>query len=543
MSRLASILLPLAFLLQSAESQKPMSVIHTLSSLEQPDYSFGRSVAFIGDVSGDGVADILIGDSGFRACVFSGKTGALLRTLGSPSEEVGDFGFSVAGLADVTGDNVSDLIVGAPAEDSGASAADAGRSYVFCGVTGTVAQTLISPHEEESGRFGHAVAGVDDVDGDGIDDLIVGAPYENPGTSPPDAGRVYVFSGATGMVIRELVSPGEIYGQAGGHFGASVCGAGDLDGDGTPDVVVGAPGEHPPSGELGPGRVYAFSGAIGLPLWTGASLDLEDGGGFGLSISMVGDIDGNGISECLVGAPFEDDDWFIFNCGRAYILSGAAGTAVRIVQPPYGERDGQFGFSVSCAGDIDGDGCSDYIVGALLEGLSPEGEDWIGRAHVFSGASGEAVWSLDSPNPWYGGSFGIAVAGGFDVTGDGVPEVIVGAPGENPARAYVYGPEMVLNGQVEGGALALSWTPVVGAFQYWVYGAENAAYCLPGMAPGYEDRLVVLPPSTESWSSSHGIGDPNSNWAYVILAVSSTESELCRSGRAGEHDFDVGYLP
>ena len=179
------------------------------------------------------------------ASVAAVQAQGLLFELVSPSEQEGGFfGYTVSGVPDVDGDGAGDVIVGAVFEDPGPSPPAAGRAYVFSGVTGAPLHTLASPNEEPEGFFGTAVAGVGDVDGDGRGDVIVGA-GESGGAL--NAGRAYVFSGATGILLHTLVSP---HPTRDGSFGNAVAGVPDLDGDGRGDVVVGAriegPGPSPP---------------------------------------------------------------------------------------------------------------------------------------------------------------------------------------------------------------------------------------------------------------------------------------------------------
>ena len=185
----------------------------------------------VSDVNGDGRGDVVIGafseDPGAspneagRAYIFDGSTGALLQTLVSPNEEdLGYFGQSVSGISDINGDGRGDVVIGAYFEDPGASPSDAGG-----GLTSSTAQprallrTLVSPNEETSGRFGGYVSGVSDVNGDGRGDVVIGAYLEDPGASPSDAGRAYIFDGSTGALLRTLVSPNE---ETTGRFWSSV---------------------------------------------------------------------------------------------------------------------------------------------------------------------------------------------------------------------------------------------------------------------------------------------------------------------------------
>ncbi len=180
------------------------AVLHVLASPNQEyEGNFGISVSG-GDVDNDDHADVIVGawnedpgagafDAG-RAYVFSGQNGVLLHTLRSPTEQPeGHFGNSVSNAGDMDADGYGDVIVAAYQEDTDST--DAGKAYVFSGETGSLLCTLMSPNEEAHGLFGYSVSGGEDVDCDGYDDVIVGAPRENPGGSPHDAGRAYVFSG------------------------------------------------------------------------------------------------------------------------------------------------------------------------------------------------------------------------------------------------------------------------------------------------------------------------------------------------------------
>jgi outer membrane protein assembly factor BamB len=150
---------------------------------------------------------------------------------------------------DVDGDGKADVAFGCAGETVGGHVGQ-GRVYVFSGATGVLLFTLTTPNPQTNADFGSSVA-IADTNGDGHADIIVGAPGEG-------AGRVYVFSGATGTVLRTLTSPNA---ETNGNFGISVS-AGDVDADGKADVIVGASFETVTS-TIRQGRVYAFSGATG----------------------------------------------------------------------------------------------------------------------------------------------------------------------------------------------------------------------------------------------------------------------------------------
>jgi len=424
--------------------------ITLVSPNEEISGQFGVSVSGAGDVNGDGKADVIVGafhenprtspaDAG-RAYIFSGADGSLLFTLVSPNEEAGgEFGISVSGAGDVNADGKADVIVGARLEDPGASPANAGRAYIFSGADGSLLFTLVSPNEKASGQFGVRVAGAGDVNGDGKADVIVGAQTENPGLSPSGAGRAYIFSGADGSVLFTLASPNE---EISGSFGFWVSGAGDVNHDSKDDVIVSAIRED--AGAIDAGRAYIFSGADGSVLFTLVSPNAEAGGQFGFTVSGAGDANMDGTPDVIVGARFEDPGASPNDAGRAYIFSGADGSLLFTLASPNQETGGVFGSAVSGVGDVNGDGESDVIVGASFEdpGASPINS---GRAYIFSGADGSVLRTLISLNEETSGHFGIAVSSAGDANADGKPDVIVGAyledPGASPdggGRAYIF---------------------------------------------------------------------------------------------------------
>ena len=432
-----ALLLCMALLAPLASAQTLLQQFETPNPNQ--DGAFGFSVAGVPDADGDGVADLLIGapftlltGDGFfpgRVYLYSGATGALLNTLESPNPERGAnpdsasfFGFSVAGIDDVDGDGRGDLLIGAQRENGGAE--DAGRAYLFSGATGAVLFTLEPTRPEAIGQFGDAVTGVADTDGDGVADLLVGAPMEFPG------GRAYLFSGATGALLRRIDAP-SFLDEA---FGRSVAGIGDVDGDGLGDFIVGA--ESVEEGDVDfAGGVYVFSGGTGALLRTLESPNSENRGRFGFSVAGVPDADGDGETDLLVGA--EGEGGFQEFVGRAYLYSGTTGALLHTLESPNPEPFGSFGGSVTGVEDVDGDGRGDLFIGA-------DGEQNAGRAYLFSGATGELLRTVASPDPFaegIGGNFGESVAGVEDIDGDGRGDFLVGAIYEgagNTGQAYLF---------------------------------------------------------------------------------------------------------
>lgn len=413
---------------------------------------FGQAVAGIPAANPDGSGNVIMGapmenpglsptDAG-RAYVQHGPSATLLLSLSSPNPEAGGFfGISVGGVPDANGDGLGDVAVGADHEDPGASSVDAGRAYLFDATTGGLLRTLRSPNEEAGGIFGRAVSGIPDVNGDGFGDVIVGAPQENPDLSPTDAGRAYIFSGATGVLLRTLTSPSE---ETGGQFGFSVAGIPDVNLDGRGDVIVGAWLENPGLSPVDAGRAYVFSGATGALLRSLRSPNEETGGQFGFSVAGLADLDGDSRGDVIVGARFENPGLSPIDAGRAHVFNAASGGLIRTLRSPNEEAGGWFGFAVAGIPDMDGDCREEILIGAPQEnpGASPVDA---GRAHIFNGATGLLMQTLISPNEETGGKFGSAVTGVRDFNFDGRGDMLVGAPMEDPfaspvdaGRAYLF---------------------------------------------------------------------------------------------------------
>jgi len=332
--------------------------------------------------------------------------------------------------------------------------------------------------------------------------------------------------------------------QGGGCFSCSVAGAGDVNGDGAPDVVVGARGED------GHGYAYTYEGYAqdygGVMICCLQSPNPEASGRFGNCVAGLGDVDGDDVPEVVVGAP--EEDYGLVNAGRAYVMNGQTGAVVRELHSSNPAVYGNFGHAVARFDDVTGDGVSEILVGA--PGDSAGGLPRAGHAYVFDGATGAAIWAFASPAPENHGEFGAAVAAGGDMNADGYPDVLIGAHFENAfgmsnaGRVYafsgaIFGSAITLNAAVGPGGLVLSWSPLAWADEYWVYGAANLPWFVPGVAPGYEHRVAILAEDCLTWSSGNGVGDPAQDWTYLVIAVGAGEEEVGRSNRAGEVDFET----
>ena len=306
------------------------------------DHRLGFSVCGVGDVNGDGRSDFIIGTLS-QAVVYSGATGGILYQKGASG---GSLGASVGGVGDVNGDGRADFIVGAPGADPG-GITDAGSAFVYSGATGAL---LYQKNGAAMGdAFGNAVAGVGDVDGDGRPDFIVGSQSADNGGSL-NVGGAFVYSGATGALLYSK------YGALGlDNFGSSVSGSGDVNGDGRADFIVGA--RYADGGVVNTGSAFVYSGTTGALLYQKSGT--FSGDNFGRSVSGAGDVDGDGRADFVVGASGADPGGLL-DAGSAFVYSGATGGLLFQKNGLVGE---QLGYSVSVTGDISGDGRADFIVG------------------------------------------------------------------------------------------------------------------------------------------------------------------------------------
>ena len=427
----------------------------------------GSAIA-VGDVSGDGIGDILIGSprsSGVaNGRLNSGEVAVVLGGVDLPvtfqlrnaahtfygANESARLGTSVA-VADLDGDGVGDIVMGAPEADAPGSGE--GGVFVFYGGSrlasdssfdlATVRPDITIWGAETGARMGRAVA-TGDFNGDGIPDLAVGAPGEGDRFGRPDCGVVYVFYGQHGLqrgieLFGGAVAMTTIRGPVPNGYAGDSLAAGDVNGDGFDDLIIGAP--------VGPAFKDKETGAVhvvlGGPKFTpSAIIDLSDatqvdlrilgaaaGDQLGTGVG-AGDINGDGKADILLGAPNAKFAPLLFT-GRAYAIFGRsflAGTTIDLATTPAdvtlaGQDDGaQLGAS-TVGGDLNNDGIDEWVVGAPSADRTGQAYRILGRT-VWSDL-GVTAAATQGNRP--GDAAGTALAIG-DVNGDGVGDLVMSSP-------------------------------------------------------------------------------------------------------------------
>ena len=280
--------------------------------------------------------------------------------------------------------------------------------------------------------MGAAVAGLGDVDADGVPDLLVGVPGKDIGGEEGlvDVGLAYVFSGKSGEIIRTLNNPGS---EAGAGFGSAVANAGDVDKDGVSDMLIGAPGE---------GHAYVFSGKTGGLIFNIVGPFVESLHSFGAAVAGGMDFNRDRIPDLVVGAPLQEEVR-----GAAYIFNGSDGSLQRTLLPEHRQQFAQFGAALCVANDLTGDRRPDVVVGA--PGQNINGLSEAGAITVFDGKRGRVAETINSAVPQRRALFGAAVTAA-DFDGDGVATVVAGTPNQDTLIDFGTGPFPHLEvGQIE----------------------------------------------------------------------------------------------
>ena len=437
----------------------------------------GSAVGSVGDLDGDGVADLAVGvpnddDGAFDAgAVWS----AFLQADGTPqavqklSNLAGGFGGGLvpsaafgSGLPPSQGDPSQPLLVGAP---GGGPAGDPNKGAAWqltLTPAGTVASSSrlaigtpgLSGGVEPADAFGTAAANLGDLDGDGRDEFAIGAPDDDDGFT--DAGALWLLEfDAAGALAqppqKRSVLQGGVQGVVGGNteFGYAIVVLGDLSGDGTLEVAVGAPLDDTGTTNVGAVWLLSLGSAAEIvaqtklsalsPGWPPGALGTGDD--VGSALAAPGDLDGDGVPDLLVGAKTDDDGGS--DAGAVWVLlltsSGAIKGTHKLSDTEGGLGGGlatgdQFGSAIAVLGDTDGDGRVEIAVGAPLAdvGGTSSGTVWLIELQA-GGAGASHVVPLNAltgglPAPVFTTSFGTSLATLPDLDADGRPELVAGAP-------------------------------------------------------------------------------------------------------------------
>ncbi len=405
----------------------------------------------------------------------------------SSNPNAGDrWGERNATMPDLNGDGKNEILVGDLSADYGGFK-NAGRDYMLNGADRRVLYSVDPPEIQNGANFGFFIAVIGDVNGDGKADFASGTDSQDttpagvPCSAPPagfpptvpapvgcnrDQGKAWVFSGATGRLLYALNNPNP---QANARFGSRIGRAGDANGNGTPDIIVGASNNDLPAGcgndptslpvpaaqlpagcRVNEGEAFIFEGATGAPIRT-LNLPPADQaptttapcssncGSFGLAVQGPGDVNGDGITDQLVdAASFSYDtttkgvctDQKLPTCnpgqGAMYLFSGKDGAFIRRIDDPAPQADATFGFQDAAPlspGDVNGDGAAEIFGNGFAQN-GPAGDEQ-GRAWVFDGKTGDVRYELLDPTPIVGGQFAFS-EDKTDYNQDGTPDIYAG---------------------------------------------------------------------------------------------------------------------
>ena len=512
-------------------------------------------------------------------------------------------GSSVSSAGDVNGDGYDDLIIGAPNADPNGDN-QAGETYIVYGGASAPGTGGVLDLGALDGTNGFILTGIDagdlsgqsvssagDVNGDGYDDLIIGAQFADPngdssgetyivygGASAPGTGGVLDLSdldGTNGFILTGI--------DAGDDSGFSVSSAGDVNGDGYDDLIIGATGVGSVEGEydtiLGPGEAYVvYGGATGADLVLDRStLDgtrgfaltgIANGDTLGISVSSAGDVNGDGYDDLIIGATGVGSE-----AGATYVVYGRASAPGTDGVLDLGALDGTNGFtlngidtddgsgrSVSSAGDVNGDGYDDLIIGARY--ADPNGESSGETYIVYGGATapgtdGELnLGALDGTNGFIltgidgGDESGRSVSSAGDVNGDGYDDLIIGAyradpNGNNSGETYIVyggasapGTDGVLDLSMLNGTNGFILTGIdVGDYSGW---SVSSAGDVNG--DGYDDLIIGAPfaaPNGEIWVGETYIvyGGATGTESLVPVTAQGTAAADNFTGNAGDDSF------
>ena len=317
--------------------------LYQIDGKASADY-LGQSVVGIGDVNNDGKPDFIVAASTY-ASVYSGLDSVLLSTIGLPTASLMEASFATAG--DVNGDGKLDILIGVPS---------ASTVFIHSIIDDSLLYQINGSGQDQ---FGYSVAGIGDVDEDGYPDFIVGAPGADTVGSLGNIefGAVFVYSGIDGTLLHEVRGT-----HLWEYLGFSVTTIRDWDGDGKKDFIASGPLGTNSGYFFGPPYAKAFSSVTGELLFEKTSSDSTSA--FGYLVKKLADVNGDGISDFIVSAPGGYDNFLNQHTdfGAVYIFSGSDTSLIYQVKSPVAFD--YFGLTIAELGDLDGNGKTDILIGA-----------------------------------------------------------------------------------------------------------------------------------------------------------------------------------
>ena len=525
---------------------------------------YGRSVAPAGDVNGDGYADFVVGapdwgsnDTGRAYLYYGGPSGVDFGIDFSPNIlPIGaEFALDVQCAGDVNADGYSDVVIGAHMFN-GAEAA-AGRAYLYLGDPDGLDTDFVWAFDgyEANDYLGRVVSGAGDVNGDGHSDLIVGAPGATLDFF--NQGVAYAFYGTNSGLSQDAVAI-RVLGQEDAGLGGLVAYAGDLNGDGLGDVVAGAPTYDGSFTDEGTLLVFHGTPSDGEILdYSAQRYGSQTSEFFGVSAGRAGDVDGDGYDDLLVGAIFHDGTYE--DGGAAFLYYGSE---TGIPTYPGWTTEGEasttyYGYTLAGAGDVNGDGYADVLIGALAytNTLTNQGAVYLYYGSE-AGLSTTAAWKVEGSTE--SELLGAGVAGVGDLNGDGFSDIAIGASNYTGNLAGE-GAVFVYYGSADGPAMTPDWTLLGRQADCRMFDS-----CAAGdvNGDGYEDLLVATAFYDVSLSQEGRVecfhGSPSGlgstpNWTIYgtrqgggwLGRSISTAGDVNRDGYAdvviGEENYDGTY--
>lgn len=517
--RIALVLsLVFGFLGYGAPAQAMSSTPDWTVTSDQPGDQWGKWVASAGDVNGDGYDEVIIGShqygGGGKAQLHYGSSSGLSTTIGwsKLGQGMSWLGWQVGTAGDINGDGYDDVFVSAMWHDNGQT--DEGKVWVYHGSSSGLNTTESWSVEgnQDGAWMGYSVRSAGDVNGDGYDDLIVSAGEYSNGQSKE--GKVWVYHGSSSGLNTSAAWSVE-GDQANARMGRSVSTAGDVNGDGYDDVIVAA--SQFSNGQTYEGKAYVYHGSSsGLSTTAAWSFESDQTEAYlGTSASTAGDVNGDGYDDVIVGASRYDNG--NTDEGKAWVFQGSSsGLNTTAAWSVEGDQDSAWlGLdNAQPAGDINGDWYDDVVIGA---GMYDTATTDVGKFWVYKGSSSglqsTAHLSVTGPGTGgYGPGLGFSVNSAGDVNGNGVDEIIVSDPREGAG----YGKAKVFYGDMPAAITGLDivYTSPIGPGV-----PENFSTTITtGEGVSYEWTFT---PNASTLTASGSNVSPTFNISYTVVVTAT----------------------